>query len=321
MNGVFEINFAIFSLFIALYVTEIMGSVLLLLFWKATRAAVLPYVIPVWELTGTFGALWVVTADFAYPSLLLPAAALFAPVAVVGLIVFVIRNSSISYAEFILKRGWLDEEKLYKAYALATVVVGLAVLMALSALFSGAGVDLAAGSFSFLGWVSAPGSLLFLLGTVLIAVGAAPIFYGVTTFRTIVLPGVIAGMGVSILAYYLYSPSLVPGWMLAPVLLTLLAGLLFVLSDTTARIVSHKVVFLTVLSLIVFSLQFVAYPTLADGAIPIDSVTTSGPMASAYVVITAIGALLIAAMIAFLLIMARRPVRGTREGIAGGRSA
>jgi cytochrome d ubiquinol oxidase subunit II len=311
VNLIFEINFAIFAIFISLFVTEMMGAFVLLLFWKQARSTVLEYIIPIWEVTGTFGAFWVVTADFAYPSLLVPAAELFAPLAIIGLIILVARNASISFAEFIIKRGWLDEEKLYKAYSVSTIGVGLAVLVAVSALFSGAGVSIPSGSsswtFSFGAWLASPGSVVFVIGTLLIAVAAAPIFFSLTAMKRYVLPFAVAGVGLSVLSYYLYSSSYLSVMTLVPVLLTLLAGILFVASDMTAKIVSNKIVFITVLALIIFSLQPVAYPSILGGAVAIDSVTTSGTMASAYLVMTLIGGALLAIMMGFFVAIAMRP--------------
>ncbi|HYA11260.1 MAG TPA: hypothetical protein VEH10_06300, partial [Thermoplasmata archaeon] len=126
-NWPFYINFAIFSVFLTLFVTELMGAVLLLLFYEPSKKKVLPYIVPVWEVTGTFAAFWVVTADFAYPSMLIPVAALLASAIVVFLIFLVARNASISFAEYIVKRRWLDEKKLYQAYAVSTLLIGVVV--------------------------------------------------------------------------------------------------------------------------------------------------------------------------------------------------
>jgi cytochrome d ubiquinol oxidase subunit II len=316
MNLIFEVNFAIFSIFISLFVTEMMGAVVLLLFWKQARSTVLEYIIPIWEVTGTFGAFWVVTADFAYPNLLIPVAELFAPLAIVGLIILVARNASISFAEFIIKHGWLDEEKLYKAYSISTIGVGLAVLVAISAIFSGAGVTApstgSSWAFSIGAWLVSPGSIVFVLGTLLIGIGAAPIFFSLRGMRKYVLPLVAGGVALSLLAYYLYSSSFVSAVTLVPVILTLLAGILFVASDRTAQIVSNKVVFITLLSLIIFSLQPVAYPNILGGAVSIDGVTTSGTMASAYLAMTLIGGALLAIMLGFFVAVAMRP-KGSAE--------
>jgi cytochrome d ubiquinol oxidase subunit II len=311
MNLIFETNFAIFAIFISLFVTEMMGAVVILLFWKQAKSAVLDYIIPIWEVTGTFGAFWVVTADFAYPKLLIPVAELFAPLAIIGLIILVARNASISFAEFIIKRGWLDEEKLYKAYAVSTIGVGLAVLVAISAIFSGAGVTVpsitSSWSFSPVAWVTSAGSLVFVVGTLLIGVGTAPIFFSLKAMKRYVLPLTAAGIALSVLSYYLCSSSYVSAMTLVPVVLTLLAGILFVFSDRTAEIVSNKVVFIIILSLIIFSLQPVAYPNILGGAVSIDNVTTSGTMASAFLLITMIGGVMLAIMIGFLLAVAMRP--------------
>jgi len=303
------VNYAAFAIFAALLITEIMGSVLLLVAWGAAREKVMDYIVPIWEITGTFGALWVVTGDFAYPSLLVPVAALFAPLLTVFLILFVARNASIVFGEFIIKKGWLDEVKLYRAYALSTIVLGLTVLVLLSALVGGQGVDLSAGTFSLASWVTA-GSVVFVLGTLLLAVGLAPAFFDLAPFRRLVLPFTCLGMALSVLSYYLMSASLLTWWMAVPVLLTLLAGLLYLWPRTT-RILANKAVFILAVSIVVFSLQPLVYPKVIGQALPIDSVTTSGVMASTFLWITLIGGIVLAAMLCLYVRFAARGMGGT----------
>ena len=305
MNIIFETNYAVFSVFASLLITEIMGSVVLLLFWGQASSKVIDYIKPIWEVTGTFGVFWVVTMDFAYPSLLIPIASIFSPLLTVFLILFISRNASIAFAEFIIKRKWLDEVKLYKAYAFSTIILGLTVLVLLSALVSGAGVDLVKGTFSLGTWLSTP-SILFVLGTLTIGVGFTPLFFSLTYMKKLTLPLTSVGVGLSILSYYLYSSTFVNALMLIPVILTLIVGILYVVSDKTAAIVSNKAVFITLLSTVIFSLQFLVYPSALGGAIPVDSVTISGPTAHAYLVITTVGGLLLAVMLTFYLHVASR---------------
>ena len=146
MNIIFELYFAVFAIFASLLITEIMGSVVLLLFWKQANSKVLEYIVPIWEVTGTFAAFLVVMGDFAYPSLLVPIASIFAPLLTVFLILFVARNASLAFAEFIIKRKWLDRAKLYRIYAVSTLILGFTVLVLLSALVSGAGVNFTGGN-------------------------------------------------------------------------------------------------------------------------------------------------------------------------------
>jgi cytochrome d ubiquinol oxidase subunit II len=305
LNVVFEIYFAVFSIFASLLITELMGAVVLLLFWKQAKSKVLEYIVPIWEVTGTFAALVVVTGDFAYPTLLVPIALIFAPLLTVFLILIVARNASIVFAEFIIKRKWLDKEKLFKLYAASTLVLGITVLVILSALISGAGVNFSQKTFSLAAWLS-PGSLLFVVGALGIGIGVAPVFFSLRSMKNRVLPLTGAGIGLSVLAYYLYSPSFVSVLMLIPVVLTLLVGVLFLISKKIAAIVSNKAIFIAFLSIIIFSLQFLVYPSAIGGAVSVDAVTTSGSLTSAYLSITAVGGVMLAILLGFYMSIAMR---------------
>ena len=307
MNGIFEINYAVFSVFAALVITEIMGAVVILVAWPA-RSKVLDYVVPIWEVTGTFGAFWVVTGGFAYPALLVPVASIFAPLLVVFLILWVARSASIAFAEFLTRRGWLDEAKLYRAYAGSTLLLGLVVLVLLSALVGGQGVDLASGSFSIQSWATA-GDLLFVFGTLVLGVGLAPVFFDLESLRRLVLPLAGTGVGLSVLAYWLMSPPLLTTWTSVPVLLTLLAASLY-LWPRSRRLVANKAVFLTVLGVVIFSLQPLVYPKVLGQALAVDAVTTGGAMADAFVSVTMVGGLLLALMLFLYVNIARRGPSG-----------
>jgi ferredoxin len=193
-----------------------------------------------------------------------------------------------------------DEEKLCKLYSLSTLLLGVVVMILLSSLVSGKGINLSAGTFSLGDWISSPGSLLFVVGTLAIGVGLAPVLYSTKPMRKITAPMTLLGIFLSVLSYYLFSSSLVSSWILVPVLLTLAVALLFFM-DKTEKAVSNKAVFISILSMTVFSLQFLIYPSAIGRALPIDSVTTAGTMASAFVLITMVGATLLAVMLAFYM--------------------
>lgn len=308
MNLIFEINYAVFAIFASLLITEIMGSVLLLLFYDATRAKVLEYIVPIWEVTGTFAAFWVVTGDFAYPSLLIPVATVFGALLIVFLILLVGRNTSIVFGEFIIKKKWLDAKKLYQGYAVATLLLGITVLILLSSLVSGKGITALTSSFSLGNWIASPGSLVFLVGTVAICVGLAPVFFGLKPLRVKYFPITLVGIAISVVAYYLYSSALMSYLIAVPIVLTIAAGLLFI-SDRTAPIVTNKAVFITLLSIIIFSLQPMIYPSFAGQSISIDAVTTSGAMASMFCAITAGGGALLAIMLGLYIVIVTQSKR------------
>lgn len=301
-------NYAIFAVFATLLITEIMGAMMLLTAWEATKKRVLDYIVPIWEITGTFGAFWVVTGDFAYPTLLIPVSELFAPLLIIFLILFVARNASIVFAEFIIKKRWLDEAKLYKAYAISTIVLGLVLLVLVSALVGGQGVDLLTNSFSIGSWATA-GSVVFILGTLLLVAGLAPAFFDLAPLRRLILPVTGAGIALSVLSYYMMSAALVTWWMTVPVVLTLAAGLFYLWPKTT-KVLVNKAVFILVMCIAVFSLQPLVYPKVIGQSLAVDLVTTSGTMESAFLAANFAGTILLAVMIGFYIMVAARGTSG-----------
>ncbi len=286
---------------------------MLILFWKQAKSKVLEYIVPIWEVTGTFAAFFVVMSYFVYPSLLVPVASIFAPLLTVFLILFIARSASLAFADSIIKRKWLDKVKLYKIYSASTLILGLTILVFLSALISGAGVNFSEGTFSLGNWILSPGSLLFVIGTLVIGVGVAPVFFSLDSMKKIVLPLTMAGVGLSVLAYYSYSPSFVSVLMLIPAALTLLVGVLFVISKKTATIVSNKALFIAILSAIIFSLQFLVYPSAMGGAVNVDAVIMSGPLTSAFFIITAVGGVTLAIMLGFYMKIAMRSKKSVQK--------
>lgn len=292
-------------MFATLLITELMGAVLLLVSYEGARKSVLEYVVPIWEVTGTFGAFWVVVSDFAYPSILTPVAYIFAVPLMLFLILIIARNSTIVFGEYIMKKGWLDERKLYLMYSLSTVILSLIVLVILSSIIGGAGIDLFGGKFSAAGWIGAPGSMLFIAGALLIGLGLAPVFYDLKPFGFLAVPATLSGIFLSVLGFYFYSPALLSAYIAIPVVLTLLVPVLY-FTSIGKSLVTNKLVFVTLASVIVFSLNVLVYPYAFGKSLSVDALTTSGPMAQAFLVITLIGGILLGIMIAVYLLMVRR---------------
>jgi cytochrome bd ubiquinol oxidase subunit II len=305
INFLFQANFAVFSVFAALLLTEIMGSIYLIFFWDKSKKEVIDYSNPIWEVTGTFGAFWLVNSYFAYPAFLVPVARIFGYLLIVFVIFFVGRNSSIAFGESFAKRKWLDKKTLYKSYAVSTVLVGSVMLIFFSALISGKGVDLSAGTFSIYSWIVSPGSLTFVFGTLILGVGLGPVFFSLKSFRKMTLPITGTGLITSVASLFLYSPRLVSAWIVIPIILTVSAALLFH-SDKTTKIISNKAVFIALFSVIIFSLQFLIYPSLLGKTLSVDSFTISGAVASVYLVMTMAGGSLVIVMITIYVIISKR---------------
>ena len=192
--------------------------------------------------------------------------------------------------------------------------MGVVVLVILSSLVGGQGINLTTGLFSLGAWVSNAGSLVFIVGTLLIGVGLAPMFFGLDSMRKLVLPVTSLGIVVSTASYYLMAPKLTTAWIAVPIVLTFLVAALS-LSSGLSKLISNKAIFLALISIVIFSLQFLIYPNVIGGALPVDSVTTSGPMASAYLSITVVGGILLAIMLAFYMSAAMKSGKA-REKVA-----
>ncbi len=277
-------NFAIFSVFVTLIVTEIMGSVLLLTAYEKYKGSVLSYIIPIWEVTGTFGAFWVVSADLAYPPLLIPVAVIFSFPIMLFLILFVGRNATISFAEFIIKKGWLDDRKLYKGYAIASLLMGIVIMVVIVALIGGNGVNIANATFSAYSWVR-PDGLLFIAGAVLLIAGLAPVFYNDPSMKKTSIILVFLGILMDTISFEMFKNWHLTYLFIIPDFLAILLPILYFF-PSTARIVSKKVVFIALTSSATFLLNFMAYPTILGGEIAVNTVTNSGPVAAAFFPIT-----------------------------------
>ncbi|MEL9914796.1 MAG: hypothetical protein QW078_02385 [Thermoplasmatales archaeon] len=305
INLIFYTDFAIFSVFVTLVITELMGSVLLLIAYDKYKAAVLSYVVPVWEVTGTFGAFWVVASDLAYPSILIPVALIFSFPILLFLILFVARNTTISFAEFITKKKWLDEKKLYKGYAIASILMSTVVLVVLSVIISGNGINLSNLTFSAYSWIVHIDNIIFIAGAILLVIGLAPIFYNDLSLKNASVIFLIIGVIVSTISFEMFKNWHLTPYVVIPDILAVLLYFLYYL-PSTRKVVTNKAVFIALVSIATFLLNFMAYPTILGGAIKVDSITNTGPIAQSFFPITALGSIVLAVMIFLYATAVRR---------------
>ncbi|MEM0155324.1 MAG: hypothetical protein QW597_01810 [Thermoplasmataceae archaeon] len=305
INGIFYLNFLVFGIFAALLCTEIMGAVVLIVWWNKYRKPVLEYIIPIWEITGTFGAFWVVLSDFAFPAIINPLAGLYAAAIMLFLILFVARNASIAFGEYIIKKGWLDERKLYTIYAFVTLLIGIVVLYILSGVIGGYGVNMTDLNVNLAAWFSHPADILFILGAVIILLGLAPVFFGVRELANMSLLFTTVGVVISAITVYLFEGSGISLMVIIPIILTLAPAILFRYGQLV-QFLTNKLFFIIWLTVDLFFLNFMVYPRAFGQSLAVDSLTTSGPMVYAYFIITLIGGIILAVLIALFSVAVSR---------------
>ncbi|BAB59223.1 hypothetical protein [Thermoplasma volcanium GSS1] len=306
MNGVFAINFFVMALMLALYISESFGAIILLFFYKDGSKKVTPYVVPIWELTGTFIAFWVVTSDFAYPSILVPAAFIYAVPLLILLIAFIGRNAFIIFGEFI-KKGFIDEKAMYKIFSIFECIFCLVFVIFASSVVTGGGVILSKLAFNVGKWATTPGDVLFVVGTVIFIFGLSFIFYGLEKYKlhSIVLTyiGIILAVVAFVQIHLSISTVPLSPVLAIPILIGILAPILFYI-DSTRKIVENKIFFLALLVISVYPFYSLVYPKFFGGTLPVSAFLTNSPMATAYFYITLGGGILLIAMLAYMVYVA-----------------
>ena len=114
MNPLFSINIDVLFLIIviasmvAMFSTEVMAVVPMLTGYKKpeVRESLLKYVVPVWEVVGTFFVLWLVDMENVIPEFMPAISYTLFPLFAVFIFFLLMRNSIIIYAEFV----WHDNK-------------------------------------------------------------------------------------------------------------------------------------------------------------------------------------------------------------------
>ncbi|MGC8608456.1 MAG: hypothetical protein ACP5UV_01140 [Thermoplasmata archaeon] len=302
MNDLFALFFSITSIFLALLMVEVMGSFQLIFWWKKSSKNVLPFVIPIWELTGTFLAFWVVVADFAFPNVLVPAAYIYAVPLLLLLIFFIGRNAFIVFGEFV-KKGLFSDRTLYTIFSAFEILFVLVFLVFASSLVSGAGVDISKLQFIASKWFSVPGDWLFVISAVLVVIGLSFVFYGLENYRLYAFIFTYLGIILTVVTVLLIHSS-VPavtfnGVLAIPLIIGVLLPILFYI-DSTKKIVETKVLFIAILAIAVFPFYSLVYPNVFGASVPVSIFITNTPMSIAFYYITLGGGIILLLMLSYM---------------------
>ncbi|PYB68052.1 hypothetical protein DMB44_06005 [Thermoplasma sp. Kam2015] len=310
MLTLFAIQFFTTAAAIAFLLTELMGGVMLLLDWKNSGSKIMAYVAPVWEVTGTFLAMFVVETDATFAGILIPVAFAFAALLLVFLILFIIRNVAIILGEFAEKRRIFTDRQLYYIYVTSTLLLSVVFLAFVSAVISGHGVSIsitgnpvnslssvnnAQVTFNVIKWMVAPGDILFIISAVLITFGLAPALYDVRRFATVGIISAVLGFVLGIISLVQMGVHISP-IIVIPALIIMGVPAMYLL-NIAKNLLSNKAIFIVLLIISIYSLYFTVYPTAMGGKLVLSQVVTTGPMVLGTILTTAVGFTLLALML------------------------
>ncbi|MGP6220151.1 hypothetical protein [Caldiplasma sukawensis] len=300
---VFLIDYAIFSVFISLFLTEFMGSYQLIFNWKNSSDTVIQYITPIWEITGTFAAFWVVASDFIFPSAILPVAYLYSGGIMVFLIFFVARNAAFVYGEYMNSGRFLSKRFLMYSYGFSTFALALIALFVISGIIGAGGVNTQNLSFNFGQWIIDPYSWMFLVSGTLISWGLSYMFFDVgASWKTALV--VFAGLLTGSVSLYSMDGA---GFSILPVISAILISLVALSSLTEFRI--KKLFFIPLLSISVFLTYPLVYPYAFHHTLNVNSLMNNGPLLNSFLIITVFGLILLS----FLFLVMYRAMKNKKS--------
>lgn len=304
------LNAAIFSMFFAMISSELMAASAIIFRYEESVSKVFKFLVPIWEVTGTFFVFYAVNIEALVPDALPFIAYTFTPYILVFLILYIGRNSSIISAEYIWKNRIVDRKMLYRIYAIVTYALGIMILIIYTAVISGSGVGFSSNSFSLYSFISFLPDDGFIIGSAIILFGLASVFYDLDVKNYLPFAVMVLGMLIA-------APSLIALNDLTDEYLLIPAGILTIfpailrLFPGYRSLASNKLLVQALLASSSFLIIFSAYPWILGRSLNITTLLNSSVMQQQIFYTTIIGGILLLIMtIVFFRVFSRASERG-----------
>ena len=305
------LNAAIFSMFFAMISSELMAASAIVFRYEESTSKVFKFLVPIWEVTGTFFVFYAVNIEALVPDALPFIAFTFTPYILVFLILYVGRNSAIISAEYIWRNRIISKKMLYRVYAVITYILGLMILVIFTAVISGAGVGFSNNSFNLFSFISFIPDDGFIIGSAVILFGLASVFYDLRVRDYLPIAVIIVGMlvaGPSLLAMH----DLTDKYLLIPAAVLTIAPAVLRIFPKYRFIASSKLLIQGFLASSSFLIIFSLYPWLLGRSLKITTLLNSSVMQQQIFYTTIIGGILLLMLtIVFFRVFSHVSQRGT----------
>ncbi len=309
MYDIILFNFIIFAIFLSAFLIEV-GLALLLLIDFKDKEKIMRYLVPVWEIDGTFGIFYVVDTEATFPTALVPIGFLYIiPIMLAG-IIFIFRNSFFGYSEFISNKA--NEKKYLWVYSLSILLVAFLAMSVLNSTVSGIGVNLSSYSLNILGFIFNGFNILLFLGEALLALFADMLIF--KFYKRIIYPiavvvlsliFIISSLYVGNLKYFTSNMYSQYYFLALPIILIIASLAIYVYKEEYAKFAVPITLFISILSF-----ELIEYPWLFDGKIKFSSLLVTSSNQPIVIVFGIVGGLIIAL---FLLILLRLGLSGPKD--------
>jgi cytochrome bd ubiquinol oxidase subunit II len=293
-------NYFIFAVFITFFLLEVGIALLSLASFDLYMQRLKRYLVPIWEIDGTFAIFYIVNLEASYPNALGVIGSTYVIPALCAGLFIILRNAFIAYSELSYKSG--EEKSFLRIYALSTLVIAVLAVTILSSTVSGIGVSITANTFNWIPALANGFNLIMLVAAIVFGVSSAMLFFGVKQFRLTSIAGVAFSMVLVVTALYLYVPVIAANIM--PNIYLILVGVLaFCLTAALAVMESRYTKYLVIITSIVLInvLGQVQYPYLFNGALNFSALETNSAISGYVLLFTTAGGLMVLAFLLFLM--------------------
>ncbi|MCW1301975.1 MAG: hypothetical protein OH316_02475, partial [Candidatus Parvarchaeota archaeon] len=247
MNTYILINYTILAVLFTFLLVEGMSAVSLI-YDRKSLPAVKRYLDPIWGIVGTFAVFFVVNSEVLYPQILPNIDYLYVFPILLATFLFIARNVSLVFSEYIWKDSKFSQLTLARIYSLVTILIFVILLTIFISIISGTGVNSALTSFSAVSFLSNYYDLLFILGVVLVVFGMTFVFYKLERLKA--LSPVTSAAGLLLLFFSMRGLGIFfnyISYMLAVIIV--LISIIYFLTGKMRRELIFIVFFLSVLSI------------------------------------------------------------------------
>lgn len=296
-------NYLIFALFLSLFAIEIGIAIASLIDYDEYKEKLKGYLMPMWEINGTFAVFYLVNLEATYPKLLPVIGTAFIVPALLAIMLVVGRNIFIVASEFESKLT--SEENYSKIYSAFTIIATYLLVCILGSALTGIGLNIPSSSINLVQVLANPFSIVLFIGLALLSFAAVGVVFSLKKKALTVL-ALLFSVALLVASLWYYDGYVFQSALSQPIYLAIIALLLvYALAATFFKQQILRLVVIPAVVLIVLIFGLLQYPNMAGGALNMPSVYTS-PVFAPYISIgTIVGCALLLIVFAVILKLMR----------------
>ncbi|WP_393971431.1 hypothetical protein OXIME_001707 [Oxyplasma meridianum] len=290
-----------------------MAGSALLMHYRSYGKQVKRFIIPIWEITGTFFILYVVNVEALAPGLLPIVAETYIFLILLFMILYSTRNASIIFAEFIWKKSFISEKTLYRIYSIVTLMLGAIILVIYVSILTGKGINISAHSFNLIPFFSYLPDDGIILGSAIIFLGLSYVFYDMERNRRSSIYITATGLVINAVSFAFLKNFVFYPYLVIPIVLTILIPVLYNIRKT-AVIGKNKIFYIALMSISVAIIERSFFPYLFGGTVDVRGYFSSVAIQSAMFDLSILMIIFVGSMMIFYFRMYFGGFRNTIRG-------